>query len=32
MGMLLFYQNRLQPDNYNDFITQLNQQVEDIIG
>lgn len=32
MGMLLFYQNRLQPDNYKDFIAQLNEQVREIIG
>jgi hypothetical protein len=32
MGMLLFYQNRLQPDNYKDFIVQSNELVEEIIG
>ena len=32
MGMLLFYQNRFQPDNYNEFIGLLNKQVEEIIS
>ncbi len=32
MGMLLFYQNRFQPENYNEFMTLLNNQVEEIIG
>ena len=31
MGMLLFYQNRRQPENYNDFLQLLNNQVEEII-
>ncbi|MDP4266685.1 MAG: TetR/AcrR family transcriptional regulator [Bacteroidota bacterium] len=31
MGMLLFYENRLQPDNYNDFATLLNNQIDNII-
>jgi len=32
MGMLLFYQNRFQPENYNEFIELVNMQVEEIIG
>jgi AcrR family transcriptional regulator len=32
MGMLLFYQNRFQPGNYNEFMGLLNFQVKDIIG
>ncbi|MDR0207511.1 MAG: TetR/AcrR family transcriptional regulator [Bacteroidales bacterium] len=32
MGMLLFYQNRFQPENYNKFIEVLNNQMEEIIG
>ena len=31
MGMLLFYQNRFQPENYNEFIRLLDNQVEEII-
>ena len=32
MGMLLFYQNRFQPENYNDFVKLLDNQVEEIIN
>jgi AcrR family transcriptional regulator len=32
MGMLLFYQNRFQPENYNDFVELLNNQIEEIIN
>ena len=32
MGMLLFYQNRFQPENYNEFMALLNNQIEEIIG
>jgi AcrR family transcriptional regulator len=32
MGMLLFYQNRFQPENYNEFIGLLNNQVEEIFA
>lgn len=32
MGMLLFYQNRFQPDNYNEFMALLNNQVNEIIS
>jgi AcrR family transcriptional regulator len=32
MGMLLFYQNRFQPENYHEFMALLNAQVEEIIG
>jgi hypothetical protein len=32
MGMLLFYQNRFQPENYNEFIKLLDSQVEEIIN
>jgi len=32
MGMLLFYQNRFQPENYNEFIGLLNNQVDEIIS
>ncbi len=31
MGMLLFYQNRLQPENYGDFIALLKEQVGEIV-
>ena len=31
MGMLLFYQNRFQPENYNDFLILLENQIEEII-
>lgn len=32
MGMLLFNQNRFQPENYNEFMALLNNQVKEIIG
>jgi len=31
MGMLLFYQNRFQPNNYNEFTKLLESQIEEII-
>jgi AcrR family transcriptional regulator len=31
MGMLLFYQNRFQPENYNEFMKLLDNQIEEII-
>jgi AcrR family transcriptional regulator len=31
MGMLLFYQNRFQPENYNEFMRLLDTQIEEII-
>jgi len=31
MGMLLFYQNRFQPENYHEFIGLLQTQVEEIM-
>jgi AcrR family transcriptional regulator len=32
MGMLLFYQNRFQPDNYKDFVELLTRKVEEIVS
>ncbi len=32
MGMLLFYQNRFQPESYKEFMVMLNAQVDEIIG
>jgi AcrR family transcriptional regulator len=30
-GLLLFYENRRQPDNYQDFITLVNKMIDDIL-
>ena len=32
MGMLLFYENRMSPDNYADFIKQARTMIDDIVG
>lgn len=32
MGLLLFYQNRFQPENYADFMALLNAQVDEILS
>lgn len=32
MGIMLFYQNRLQPESYDDFIAMLDDQIGDVIN
>lgn len=32
MGMLLFYENRMSPDNYIDFMAQAKNMIDDIVG